>query len=73
VGGSTKGKVTSALSGARQREAVCASHQAKGVASTSSKTVVKPASSIVKTMAFQASGLSETALSMVFKRCSRGA
>ena len=69
---STKGKVTSATTGARQREAVCASHQAKGVASRSSSSVVKPANSIVKTMAFQASGLSETAFSMVLTRRSRG-
>jgi hypothetical protein len=40
VGGSTKGKVTNAKMGARQRELVCDNHQAKGVATHNNKTVV---------------------------------
>jgi hypothetical protein len=40
VGGKTKGKVTNAKMGARQRELVCDSHQAKGVATHNNKTVV---------------------------------
>jgi hypothetical protein len=44
VGGKTKGKVTKAKMGARQREGVCDNHQAKGVATINNKAVVTLAS-----------------------------
>ncbi|GAB2718196.1 hypothetical protein GCM10027195_25090 [Comamonas sediminis] len=62
MGGSTSGNVTTAPMGPRQRDGVCASHQASGVASTSSKIVVKLASSSVSQMAAQSSGLRKEVL-----------
>eukprot|EP01041_Mallomonas_annulata_P017978 gene17978-36692_t len=47
---STSGSATTAPTGPRQREAVCANHQASGVASNSSKTVVTLASRRVSQM-----------------------
>jgi hypothetical protein len=58
VGGNTKGKVTNAKMGARQREVVCDNHQAKGVATINNKTVVTLASWTVKTTALHAEAAS---------------
>jgi hypothetical protein len=58
VGGKTKGRVTNAKMGARQREAVCDSHQAKGVATHNNKAVVTLASCTVKATALQADSAS---------------
>jgi hypothetical protein len=59
VGGKTKGKVTNAKMGARHRDLVCDSHQAKGVATPNNKTVVTLANCTVKTTALHADAASE--------------
>ena len=51
VGGSTSGSATTAPIGPAQRERVCASHQASGVHSSMSSTVVTLASLSVSQMA----------------------
>jgi hypothetical protein len=51
VGGKTKGKVTNAAIGVRQREFVCDNHHANGVATNKSTTVVVAANCKVSPMA----------------------
>jgi hypothetical protein len=58
VGGNTNGNVTMALTGARQRDRVCESHQAKGMAMMSRQIVVTAAKRKVSKMASMALWLS---------------